>query len=460
MIASTFKVILRNYFRTEYNVITSFQIKAPNVLARSDIGFPFLVPLSKPILKGGEKHHSWWYGMVLKSRYIKELFKPASGMVIELYRNNLFDPMNIGNFAPIFAYSELSINLKEKELLLLHPKGLLLSNLSFRDIDIDQPTLPKLRLAVKMILKKGGICTLDEKGMKDLTVMDEAELIRLRMEDDDLQNEWNSNTKPKGQTEIGPRVAGVGSNATIEAAKEKPQSALEQALLKMSYDYLEAKRRNDFLEEVNKNLIIECESLKSANEISIWPNSKGGKRGKSGDGDPDIAKQFALLQERQKDYNRLNESLMIKVRKYEQVLLSKGKESQVQEQKLREQEREHKKLQDVCKEQEKIIAKLEDLFDKTKLKFNVDNRWKNDFDDMVMMARQRHRYDPACHLGGIRPPCGNNYGMLPAMGPQAINHNPQMQIGVSGFRSENRELEKQMQDLEDIFQTRPRLKEN
>ena len=98
------------------------------------------------------------------------------------------------------------------------------------------------------------------------------------------------------------------------------------------------------------------------------------------------------------------------------------------------------------KEQEKIIAKLEELFDKTKFKFNVDNRWKNDFDDMVMMARQRHRYDPTCHLGGMRPPCGNNYGMLPAMGP--TNQNPQMQMAVSGFRSENRELEKQMQDLE------------
>ena len=33
-------------------------------------------------------------------------------------------------------------------------------------------------------------------------------------------------------------------------------------------------------------------NLLKANEISIWPNSKGGKRGKSGDGDPDIAKQF------------------------------------------------------------------------------------------------------------------------------------------------------------------------
>ena len=32
-----------------------------------------------------------------------------------------------------------------------------------------------------------------------------------------------------------------------------------------------------------------------ANEISIWPESKGGRRGKSGDGDPDIAKQFGKL---------------------------------------------------------------------------------------------------------------------------------------------------------------------
>ena len=32
-----------------------------------------------------------------------------------------------------------------------------------------------------------------------------------------------------------------------------------------------------------------------ANEISIWPESKGGKRGKSGGGDPDIAKQFGKI---------------------------------------------------------------------------------------------------------------------------------------------------------------------
>ena len=96
-------------------------------------------------------------------------------MVIELYRNNLFNPMDIGNFAPIFAYrntffqlnnisisiqlghcrlrdhlgsillmehdgkhpnSELSINSKEKELLLLHPGGLMLSNLSFRAVSM------------------------------------------------------------------------------------------------------------------------------------------------------------------------------------------------------------------------------------------------------------------------------------------------------------------------------------
>ena len=39
----------------------------------------------------------------------------------------------------------------------------------------------------------------------------------------------------------------------------------------MSYDYLEAKRRNDFLEEVNKNLVIECEALKSGQGWSNRP---------------------------------------------------------------------------------------------------------------------------------------------------------------------------------------------
>ena len=39
----------------------------------------------------------------------------------------------------------------------------------------------------------------------------------------------------------------------------------------MSYDYLEAKRRNDFLEEVNKNLVIECEALKSGQGLSNCP---------------------------------------------------------------------------------------------------------------------------------------------------------------------------------------------
>ena len=50
---SLFIVLLRYIFKIQYNVImTSFETKAPNVLARSDVGFPFLVPLSKPILKG------------------------------------------------------------------------------------------------------------------------------------------------------------------------------------------------------------------------------------------------------------------------------------------------------------------------------------------------------------------------------------------------------------------------
>ena len=42
----------------------------------------------------------------------------------------------------------------------------------------------------------------------------------------------------KDNLEIGSGLAGGGSNATIEAAKEKPQSALEQALLVRSMTLL------------------------------------------------------------------------------------------------------------------------------------------------------------------------------------------------------------------------------
>ena len=45
----------------------------------------------------------------------------------------------------------------------------------------------------------------------------------------------------------------------------------QKIVKKMSYDYLEAKRRNDFLEEVNKNLVIECEALKSGQGWSNRP---------------------------------------------------------------------------------------------------------------------------------------------------------------------------------------------
>ena len=47
-----------------------------------------------------------------------------------------------------------------------------------------------LRLAIKLILQKGGICTLDDKGMKELKVFDETELIRRKSTNIDIRRTW------------------------------------------------------------------------------------------------------------------------------------------------------------------------------------------------------------------------------------------------------------------------------
>ena len=47
-----------------------------------------------------------------------------------------------------------------------------------------------LRLAIKLILQKGGICTLDDKGMKELKVLDETELIRRKSSNIDIRRTW------------------------------------------------------------------------------------------------------------------------------------------------------------------------------------------------------------------------------------------------------------------------------
>ena len=53
-------------------------------------GYPQAIPISFRISKANHVRHSWWHNLVLSSRFMKDLFQPASGCFIELYKNSLF----------------------------------------------------------------------------------------------------------------------------------------------------------------------------------------------------------------------------------------------------------------------------------------------------------------------------------------------------------------------------------
>ena len=82
----------------------------------------------------------------------KCLFKPASGLVVELYRNSLLAEQEI-RFP--FAYCEIALQDTEEKLLKsIHQEGLFLTNLTFRNIDLDQPMLPKLNIGISLLPKE------------------------------------------------------------------------------------------------------------------------------------------------------------------------------------------------------------------------------------------------------------------------------------------------------------------
>ena len=136
-----------------------------------------MVPLSTRSSRGGQIFHSWWSSVVLKQRYIKELFQPASGVVIELYRNNLFSTDDPGLIRTPFGFCEISLQETERTLLEENPDGVCLNNLSFRRIDLHQAKLPKLRVALRLAAKNSVPCVLKPSIVKKLHTLNEIELM-------------------------------------------------------------------------------------------------------------------------------------------------------------------------------------------------------------------------------------------------------------------------------------------
>lgn len=152
-------------------------IQAPNVPSRGPVGFPSVLPLSTRTSKGGQIFHSWCRSLVLKQRYIKELFLPASGLVVELYRNNLFSTDDPGLIRTPFAFCEISLQESERRLLEEHQEGICLNDLSFRRIDLQQAKLPKLRLAMRLAPRSSTPVVLTPKEIKKLHTLNEIELM-------------------------------------------------------------------------------------------------------------------------------------------------------------------------------------------------------------------------------------------------------------------------------------------
>ena len=68
----------------------------PKVPRATEKGFPQAIPISFKVTKATHVRHSWWHNVILCTRYVNELFQPASGCVIELYRNSLFGTVKLG----------------------------------------------------------------------------------------------------------------------------------------------------------------------------------------------------------------------------------------------------------------------------------------------------------------------------------------------------------------------------
>ena len=82
-------------FEGQQRTIIEFQpidlyIESPTIPKRSVTGFPQTIPISFKVSKATHVRHSWWHNVILCSRYIDDLFQPASGCFIELYRNSMF----------------------------------------------------------------------------------------------------------------------------------------------------------------------------------------------------------------------------------------------------------------------------------------------------------------------------------------------------------------------------------
>lgn len=255
----------------------------------------------------------------------------------------------------------------------------------------------------------------------------------------------------------------------VEVPPVTQQSKQEQALLRMSADYINIQAEKDKLAEDNAKLLEQMKKMRHSEQLRHAIVSDAGFSKPE-----EIADRYLALREKQRLMIAENEELKTRLRLFENdMMASTSKKSAAEEQmkkyieqaqrqsdqiedlsgKLKDQ----RKLEDLCKEQEKIISKLEDLFSKTRI--SIDNRWKGEMDQMITMTRNRPRYDEQMFLRYPPAPVQYSYshypyesvpaGAVPTRGPtiQQLPTSYDLHEDYEAERYRNRVLERQLQDM-------------
>jgi len=244
-----------------------------------------------------------------------------------------------------------------------------------------------------------------------------------------------------------------GSLKLMNLDKKTSEDPHQQALLRMSADYLTVKAHKEKIEDENFTLREELSKMRRSAQLKEALAADAGIEFSQPE---EIANRFLTLREKHRRTQNENGELKAKLRLYEADLIQndskqtgRSRDLEKLRDKFEKQEsaieglskklKDQKKLEDLCREQEKIISKLEDLFSKTKI--SIDNRWRNEMEEMISMTRNRQRYDPQSFMG----PHYANYYSNPMPSVPASNTNIFEDYEAERYR--NRVLERQLQDI-------------
>ncbi|CAG5082961.1 Oidioi.mRNA.OKI2018_I69.PAR.g10245.t1.cds [Oikopleura dioica] len=433
-------------------------------------------------------------------RYCEGLFNPTSGCVVEIYRNSLLEETDTAllRYRKPFGYAEITMQSVEENILQRMEDGVCFTNIPFRQIHLQGPVLPKLKVAFRLLQRESSF-QLEPATIGQLLSIDVVSLLNLRM--------GNSSGRRKGrrdQVEDAPYPTDSAVSDLLARAYEEQSGQpgrdlvrdlspspsqlrraslneherQQRALMRMSADLL-AERKHSKDRETLEDQKFELEEQLNRMQRDLQLRHTLVHDGLEGAAPDEIASRFMVMREKYKTSLAANEKLKEKLREVSDSitrgegqknnLLNELKRASDQSDKhLEELNRmsrrlnmirtelvylpekvtrnkhellkDQKKLEDLCKEQERIISKLEELFAKTRV--NVDTRWKDDVDRLMHATKTREKYTP----GNYALP---QYSAVPGLAPPNSKALPgyHMQEEIETERMRTAMLERQINEM-------------